>query len=174
MRRKKMALALLATASLVLVTACGGKKNSDTTAAESASSAVESMTETASGESTDPGDENVVYDTLSPEEQASIEASEAAEEAEENEEEAAEEETEAKAAETKSQAKATRQTYPSQIFHEGEDPTEAPEPDNTDDSGPTGKVTKIKKNKAGNYVKPESTSRAVEPPSDATMPESGH
>ena len=167
MRRKKMALALLATASLVLVTACGGKKNSDTTAAESASSAVESMTETASGESTDPGDENVVYDTLSPEEQAS-------EEAEENEEEAAEEETEAKAAETKSQAKATRQTYPSQIFHEGEDPTEAPETDRADDSGPTGKVTKIKKNKAGNYVKPESTSRAVEPPSDATMPENGH
>ena len=163
MRRKKMALALLATASLVLVTACGGKKNSDTTAAESASSAVESMTETASGESTDPGDENVVYDTLSPEEQA-----------EENEEEAAEEETEAKAAETKSQAKATRQTYPSQIFHEGEDPTEAPETDRADDSGPTGKVTKIKKNKAGNYVKPESTSRAVEPPSDATMPENGH
>ena len=162
MRRKKMALALLATASLVLVTACGGKKNSDTTAAESASSAVESMTETASGESTDPGDENVVYDTLSPEEQASIEASEAAEE------------TEAKAAETKSQAKATRQTYPSQIFHEGEDPTEAPETDRADDSGPTGKVTKIKKNKAGNYVKPESTSRAVEPPSDATMPENGH
>ena len=173
MRRKKMALALLATASLVLVTACGGKKNSDTTAAESASSAVESMTETASGESTDPGDENVVYDTLSPEEQASIEASEAAEEAEENVEEA-EEETEAKAAETKSQAKATRQTYPSQIFHEGEDPTEAPETDRADDSGPTGKVTKIKKNKAGNYVKPESTSRAVEPPSDATMPENGH
>ncbi len=173
MRRKKMALALLATASLVLVTACGGKKNSDTTAAESASSAVESMTETASGESTDPGDENVVYDTLSPEEQASIEASEAAEEAEENVEEA-EEETEAKVAETKSQAKATRQTYPSQIFHEGEDTTEAPETDSADDSGPTGKVTKIKKNKAGNYVKPESTSRAVEPPSDATMPESGH
>jgi putative uncharacterized protein (fragment) len=173
MRRKKMALALLATASLVLVTACGGKKNSDTTAAESASSAVESMTETASGESTDPGDENVVYDTLSPEEQASIEASEAAEEAEENVEEA-EEETEAKVAETKSQAKATRQTYPSQIFHEGEDTTEAPETDRADDSGPTGKVTKIKKNKAGNYVKPESTSRAVEPPSDATMPENGH
>lgn len=173
MRRKKMALALLATASLVLVTACGGKKNSDTTAAESASSAVESVTETASGESTDPGDENVVYDTLSPEEQASIEASEAAEEAEENVEEA-EEETEAKVAETKSQAKATRQTYPSQIFHEGEDPTEAPETDRADDSGPTGKVTKIKKNKAGNYVKPESTSRAVEPPSDATMPENGH
>lgn len=173
MRRKKMALALLATASLVLVTACGGKKNSDTTAAESASSAVESVTETASGESTDPGDENVVYDTLSPEEQASIEASEAAEEAEENVEEA-EEETEAKVAETKSQAKATRQTYPSQIFHEGEDTTEAPETDSADDSGPTGKVTKIKKNKAGNYVKPESTSRAVEPPSDATMPESGH
>jgi len=87
---------------------------------------------------------------------------------------AAEEETEAKAAETKSQAKATRQTYPSQIFHEGEDPTEAPETDRADDSGPTGKVTKIKKNKAGNYVKPESTSRAVEPPSDATMPENGH
>ena len=173
MRRKKMALALLATASIVLVTACGRKKNSDTTAAESASSAVESVTETASGESTDPGDENVVYDTLSPEEQASIEASEAAEEAEENVEEA-EEETEAKVAETKSQAKATRQTYPSQIFHEGEDPTEAPETDSADDSGPTGKVTKIKKNKAGNYVKPESTSRAVEPPSDATMPESGH
>lgn len=173
MRRKKMALALLATASLVLVTACGGKKNSDTTAAESASSAVESVTETASGESTDPGDENVVYDTLSPEEQASIEASEAAEEAEENVEEA-EEETEAKVAETKSQAKATRQTYPSQIFHEGEDTTEAPETDSADDSGPTGKVTKIKKNKAGNYVKPESTSRAVEPPSDATMPENGH
>ena len=173
MRRKKMALALLATASIVLVTACGRKKNSDTTAAESASSAVESMTETASGESTDPGDENVVYDTLSPEEQASIEASEAAEEAEENVEEA-EEETEAKVAETKSQAKATRQTYPSQIFHEGEDTTEAPETDSADDSGPTGKVTKIKKNKAGNYVKPESTSRAVEPPSDATMPESGH
>ena len=173
MRRKKMALALLATASIVLVTACGRKKNSDTTAAESASSAVESVTETASGESTDPGDENVVYDTLSPEEQASIEASEAAEEAEENVEEA-EEETEAKAAETKSQAKATRQTYPSQIFHEGEDPTEAPETDRADDSGPTGKVTKIKKNKAGNYVKPESTSRAVEPPSDATMPENGH
>ena len=173
MRRKKMALALLATASLVLVTACGGKKNSGTTAAESASSAVESVTETASGESTDPGDENVVYDTLSPEEQASIEASEAAEEAEENVEEA-EEETEAKVAETKSQAKATRQTYPSQIFHEGEDTTEAPETDSADDSGPTGKVTKIKKNKAGNYVKPESTSRAVEPPSDATMPESGH
>ena len=173
MRRKKMALALLATASLVLVTACGGKKNSDTTAAESASSAVESVTETASGESTDPGDENVVYDTLSPEEQASIEASEAAEEAEENVEEA-EEETEAKVAETKSQAKATRQTYPSQIFHEGDDPTEAPETDRADDSGPTGKVTKIKKNKAGNYVKPESTSRAVEPPSDATMPENGH
>lgn len=173
MRRKKMALALLATASIVLVTACGRKKNSDTTAAESASSAVESVTETASGESTDPGDENVVYDTLSPEEQASIEASEAAEEAEENVEEA-EEETEAKVAETKSQAKATRQTYPSQIFHEGEDPTEAPETDSADDSGPTGKVTKIKKNKAGNYVKPESTSRAVEPPSDATMPENGH
>ena len=173
MRRKKMALALLATASIVLVTACGRKKNSDTTAAESASSAVESVTETASGESTDPGDENVVYDTLSPEEQASIEASEAAEEAEENVEEA-EEETEAKVAETKSQAKATRQTYPSQIFHEGDDPTEAPETDRADDSGPTGKVTKIKKNKAGNYVKPESTSRAVEPPSDATMPESGH
>ncbi|WP_449149384.1 hypothetical protein [Stomatobaculum sp.] len=173
MRRKKMALALLATASIVLVTACGRKKNSDTTAAESASSAVESVTETASGESTDPGDENVVYDTLSPEEQASIEASEAAEEAEENVEEA-EEETEAKGAETKSQAKATRQTYPSQIFHEGEDTTEAPETDSADDSGPTGKVTKIKKNKAGNYVKPESTSRAVEPPSDATMPESGH
>jgi len=173
MRRKKMALALLATASIVLVTACGRKKNSDTTAAESASSAVESVTETASGESTDPGDENVVYDTLSPEEQASIEASEAAEEAEENVEEA-EEETEAKVAETKSQAKATRQTYPSQIFHEGEDPTEAPETDRADDSGPTGKVTKIKKNKAGNYVKPESTSRAVEPPSDATMPENGH
>lgn len=173
MRRKKMALALLATASIVLVTACGRKKNSDTTAAESASSAVESVTETAFGESTDPGDENVVYDTLSPEEQASIEASEAAEEAEENVEEA-EEETEAKVAETKSQAKATRQTYPSQIFHEGEDPTEAPETDSADDSGPTGKVTKIKKNKAGNYVKPESTSRAVEPPSDATMPESGH
>ena len=173
MRRKKMALALLATASIVLVTACGRKKNSDTTAAESASSAVESMTETASGESTDPGDENVVYDTLSPEEQASIEASEAAEEAEENVEEA-EEETEAKVAETKSQAKATRQTYPSQIFHEGEDTTEAPETDSADDSGPTGKVTKIKKNKAGNYVKPESTSRAVEPPSDATMPENGH
>ncbi|WLD86981.1 hypothetical protein QU660_01275 [Stomatobaculum sp. F0698] len=173
MRRKKMALALLATASIVLVTACGRKKNSDTTAAESASSAVESVTETASGESTDPGDENVVYDTLSPEEQASIEASEAAEEAEENVEEA-EEETEAKVAETKSQAKATRQTYPSQIFHEGEDTTEAPETDSADDSGPTGKVTKIKKNKAGNYVKPESTSRAVEPPSDATMPESGH
>ncbi len=173
MRRKKMALALLATASLVLVTACGRKKNSDTTAAESASSAVESVTETASGESTDPGDENVVYDTLSPEEQASIEASEAAEEAEENVEEA-EEATEAKVAETKSQAKATRQTYPSQIFHEGEDTTEAPETDSADDSGPTGKVTKIKKNKAGNYVKPESTSRAVEPPSDATMPESGH
>ena len=91
MRRKKMALALLATASIVLVTACGGKKNSGTTAAESASSAVESVTETASGESTDPGDENVVYDTLSPEEQASIEASEAAEEAEENVEEAEEE-----------------------------------------------------------------------------------
>ena len=173
MRRKKMALALLATASIVLVTACGRKKNSDTTAAESASSAVESVTETASGESTDPGDENVVYDTLSPEEQASIEASEAAEEAEENVEEA-EEETEAKVAETKSQAKATRQTYPSQIFHEGEDTTEVPETDSADDSGPTGKVTKIKKNKAGNYVKPESTSRAVEPPSDATMPESGH
>ena len=173
MRRKKMALALLATASIVLVTACGGKKNSGTTAAESASSAVESVTETASGESADPGDENVVYDTLSPEEQASIEASEAAEEAEENVEEA-EEETEAKVAETKSQAKATRQTYPSQIFHEGEDTTEAPETDSADDSGPTGKVTKIKKNKAGNYVKPESTSRAVEPPSDATMPESGH
>lgn len=173
MRRKKMALALLATASIVLVTACGRKKNSGTTAAESASSAVESVTETASGESTDPGDENVVYDTLSPEEQASIEASEAAEEAEENVEEA-EEETEAKVAETKSQAKATRQTYPSQIFHEGEDPTEAPETDSADDSGPTGKVTKIKKNKAGNYVKPESTSRAVEPPSDATMPENGH
>lgn len=173
MRRKKMALALLATAGIVLVTACGGKKNSGTTAAESASSAVESVTETASGESTDPGDENVVYDTLSPEEQASIEASEAAEEAEENVEEA-EEETEAKVAETKSQAKATRQTYPSQIFHEGEDTTEAPETDSADDSGPTGKVTKIKKNKAGNYVKPESTSRAVEPPSDATMPESGH
>ena len=173
MRRKKMALALLATASIVLVTACGRKKNSDTTAAESASSAVESVTETASGESTDPGDENVVYDTLSPEEQASIEASEAAEEAEENVEEA-EEETEAKVAETKSQAKATRQTYPSQIFHEGEDTTEAPETDSADDSGPTGKVAKIKKNKAGNYVKPESTSRAVEPPSDATMPESGH
>lgn len=173
MRRKKMALALLATAGIVLVTACGRKKNSDTTAAESASSAVESVTETASGESTDPGDENVVYDTLSPEEQASIEASEAAEEAEENVEEA-EEETEAKVAETKSQAKATRQTYPSQIFHEGEDTTEAPETDSADDSGPTGKVTKIKKNKAGNYVKPESTSRAVEPPSDATMPESGH
>lgn len=173
MRRKKMALALLATAGIVLVTACGRKKNSDTTAAESASSAVESMTETASGESTDPGDENVVYDTLSPEEQASIEASEAAEEAEENVEEA-EEATEAKVAETKSQAKATRQTYPSQIFHEGEDTTEAPETDSADDSGPTGKVTKIKKNKAGNYVKPESTSRAVEPPSDATMPESGH
>ena len=173
MRRKKMALALLATASIVLVTACGRKKNSDTTAAESASSAVESVTETASGESTDPGDENVVYDTLSPEEQASIEASEAAEEAEENVEEA-EEETEAKVAETKAQAKATRQTYPSQIFHEGEDTTEAPETDSADDSGPTGKVTKIKKNKAGNYVKPESTSRAVEPPSDATMPESGH
>nr|WP_314982112.1 hypothetical protein [uncultured Stomatobaculum sp.] len=173
MRRKKMALALLATASIVLVTACGRKKNSDTTAAESASSAVESVTETASGESTDPGDENVVYDTLSPEEQASIEASEAAEEAEENVEEA-EEETEAKVAETKSQAKATRQTYPSQIFHEGEDTTEAPETDSADDSGPTGKVTKIKKNKAGNYVKPESTSRAVEPPSDATMPENGH
>ncbi len=173
MRRKKMALALLATASIVLVTACGRKKNSDTTAAESASSAVESVTETASGESTDPGDENVVYGTLSPEEQASIEASEAAEEAEENVEEA-EEETEAKVAETKSQAKATRQTYPSQIFHEGEDTTEAPETDSADDSGPTGKVTKIKKNKAGNYVKPESTSRAVEPPSDATMPESGH
>lgn len=173
MRRKKMALALLATASIVLVTACGRKKNSDTTAAESASSAVESVTETASGESTDPGDENVVYDTLSPEEQASIEASEAAEEAEENVEEA-EEETEAKVAETKSQAKATRQTYPSQIFHEGDDPTEAPETDRADDSGPTGKVTKIKKNKAGNYVKPESTSRAVEPPSDATMPENGH
>ena len=173
MRRKKMALALLATASIVLVTACGRKKNSDTTAAESASSAVESVTETASGESTDPGDENVVYDTLSPEEQASIEASEAAEEAEENVEEA-EEETEAKVTETKSQAKATRQTYPSQIFHEGEDTTEAPETDRADDSGPTGKVTKIKKNKAGNYVKPESTSRAVEPPSDATMPESGH
>lgn len=173
MRRKKMALALLATASIVLVTACGRKKNSDTTAAESASSAVESVTETASGESTDPGDENVVYDTLSPEEQASIEASEAAEEAEENVEEA-EEETEAKVAETKSQAKATRQTYPSQIFHEGEDTTEAPETDSADDSGPTGKVTKIKKNKAGNYVKPESTSRAVEPPSDATIPESGH
>ena len=173
MRRKKMALALLATASIVLVTACGRKKNSDTTAAESASSAVESVTETAPGESTDPGDENVVYDTLSPEEQASIEASEAAEEAEENVEEA-EEETEAKVAETKSQAKATRQTYPSQIFHEGEDTTEAPETDSADDSGPTGKVTKIKKNKAGNYVKPESTSRAVEPPSDATMPESGH
>ena len=173
MRRKKMALALLATASIVLVTACGRKKNSDTTAAESASSAGESVTETASGESTDPGDENVVYDTLSPEEQASIEASEAAEEAEENVEEA-EEETEAKVAETKSQAKATRQTYPSQIFHEGEDTTEAPETDSADDSGPTGKVTKIKKNKAGNYVKPESTSRAVEPPSDATMPESGH
>lgn len=173
MRRKKMALALLATASIVLVTACGRKKNSDTTAAESASSAVESVTETASGESTDPGDENVVYDTLSPEEQASIEASEAAEEAEENVEEA-EEETEAKVAETKSQTKATRQTYPSQIFHEGEDTTEAPETDSADDSGPTGKVTKIKKNKAGNYVKPESTSRAVEPPSDATMPESGH
>ena len=33
MRRKKMALALLATASIVLVTACGRKKNSDTTAA---------------------------------------------------------------------------------------------------------------------------------------------
>jgi lipoprotein len=173
MRRKKMALALLATAGIVLVTACGRKKNSDTTAAESASSAVESVTETASGESTDPGDENVVYDTLSPEEQASIEASEAAEEAEENVEEA-EEETGAKGAETKSQAKATRQTYPSQIFHEGEDTTEAPETDSADDSGPTGKVTKIKKNKAGNYVKPESTSRAVEPPSDATMPESGH
>nr|WP_315433961.1 hypothetical protein [uncultured Stomatobaculum sp.] len=173
MRRKKMALALLATASIVLVTACGRKKNSDTTAAESASSAVESVTETASGESTDPGDENVIYDTRSPEEQASIEASEAAEEAEENVEEA-EEETEAKVAETKSQAKATRQTYPSQIFHEGEDTTEAPETDSADDSGPTGKVTKIKKNKAGNYVKPESTSRAVEPPSDATMPESGH
>ena len=173
MRRKKMALALLATAGIVLVTACGRKKNSDTTAAESASSAVESVTETASGESTDPGDENVVYDTLSPEEQASIEASEAAEEAEENVEEA-EEETEAKVAETKSQAKATRQTYPSQIFHEGEDTTEAPETDSADDSGPTGKVTKIKKNKAGNYVKPESTSRAVEPPSDATMPEGGH
>ena len=147
MRRKKMALALLATASIVLVTACGRKKNSDTTAAESASSAVESVTETASGESTDPGDENVVYDTLSPEEQASIEASEAAEEAEENVEEA-EEETEAQVAETKSQAKATRQTYPSQIFHEGEDTTEAPETDSADDSGPTGKVTKIKKNKA--------------------------
>ena len=39
------------------------------------------------------------------------------------------------------------------------------------DDGPTGKVTKIKKNKAGNYVKPESTSKAVEPPLSATMPE---
>ena len=131
------------------------------------------MTETASGESTDPGDENVVYDTLSPEEQASIEASEAAEEAEENEEEAAEEETEAKAAETKSQAKATRQTYPEEAEEDAKEETGAQESAKADD-GPTGKVTKIKKNKAGNYVKPESTSRAVEPPSDATMPESGH
>ena len=144
MRRKKMALALLATASLVLVTACGAKKNSDTTAA-SESSTAESMTtsegaSTVAGESTDPGDENVVYDTYSPEELSSIEQSEADEEAKEEAEEDAKEETGAHES-----AKA--------------------------DDGPTGKVTKIKKNKAGNYVKPESTSKAVEPPLSATMPE---
>ena len=95
---------------------------------------------TVAGESTDPGDENVVYDTYSPEELSSIEQSEADEEAKEEAEEDAKEETGAHES-----AKA--------------------------DDGPTGKVTKIKKNKAGNYVKPESTSKAVEPPLSATMPE---
>ena len=124
--KKKMAVVLLAAASLMLATACGAKKkNSDTTAAS---------------ESTDPGDENVVYDTYSPEELSSIEQSEADEEAKEEAEEDAKEETGAHES-----AKA--------------------------DDGPTGKVTKIKKNKAGNYVKPESTSKAVEPPLSATMPE---
>ena len=137
--KKKMAVVLLAAASLMLATACGAKKkNSDTTAA-SESSTAESMT-TSEGESTDPGDENVVYDTYSPEELSSIEQSEADEEAKEEAEENAKEETGAHES-----AKA--------------------------DDGPTGKVTKIKKNKAGNYVKPESTSKAVEPPLSATMPE---
>ena len=143
--KKKMAVVLLAAASLMLATACGAKKkNSDTTAA-SESSTAESMTtsesaSTVAGESTDPGDENVVYDTYSPEELSSIEQSEADEEAKEEAEEDAKEETGAHES-----AKA--------------------------DDGPTGKVTKIKKNKAGNYVKPESTSKAVEPPLSATMPE---
>ena len=143
--KKKMAVVLLAAASLMLATACGAKKkNSDTTAA-SESSTAESMTTSegaspVAGESTDPGDENVVYDTYSPEELSSIEQSEADEEAKEEAEENAKEETGAHES-----AKA--------------------------DDGPTGKVTKIKKNKAGNYVKPESTSKAVEPPLSATMPE---
>lgn len=143
--KKKMAVVLLAAASLMLATACGAKKkNSDTTAA-SESSTAESMTtsegaSTVADESTDPGDENVVYDTYSPEELSSIEQSEADEEAKEEAEEDAKEETGAHES-----AKA--------------------------DDGPTGKVTKIKKNKAGNYVKPESTSKAVEPPLSATMPE---
>ena len=124
--KKKMAVVLLAAASLMLATACGAKKkNSDTTAAS---------------ESRDPGDENVVYDTYSPEELSSIEQSEADEEAKEEAEEDAKEETGAHES-----AKA--------------------------DDGPTGKVTKIKKNKAGNYVKPESTSKAVEPPLSATISE---
>ena len=143
--KKKMAVVLLAAASLMLATACGAKKkNSDTTAASESSTAELVATSegasTVAGESTDPGDENVVYDTYSPEELSSIEQSEADEEAKEEAEEDAKEETGAHES-----AKA--------------------------DDGPTGKVTKIKKNKAGNYVKPESTSKAVEPPLSATMPE---
>lgn len=146
--KKKMAVVLLAAASLMLATACGAKKNSDTTAAESASSAAESQAtsegaSTVANESTDPGDENVVYDTYSPEELSSIQQSEEEENAKEDAEENAKDEAEETKAQGSEQA----------------------------DDGPTGKVTKIKKNKAGNYVKPESTSKAVEPPLSATISE---
>lgn len=79
-------------------------------------------------------------------------------------EESSEEETEAEEQEEATEQK-TAAAPAAEI--ETEEDTEAEEEAPADDSdGPSGKVTKIKKNRSGNLKKPEPTQGAVEPPAE--------
>lgn len=78
--------------------------------------------------------------------------------------ESSEEETEAEAQEEATEQK-TAAAPAAEI--ETEEDTEAEEEAPADDSeGPSGKVTKIKKNRSGNLKKPEPTQGAAEPPAE--------
>lgn len=136
MRRKTFGAMLIAAAVMLSLNACGQGGGEKSSAVETEATAVTTEAESSTSEN-------------------SVESS-----VEESSEEETEAEGQEEATEQKTAAAPVAET-------EAEEEIEAEEEAPVDNSdGPSGKVTKIKKNRSGNLKKPEPTQGAAEPPAE--------